>query len=92
MTSFFISAKVSPSIFKLLRSDGKDEEAKNKVWNGLQNICDELSKRGNFFGGDVNISICRFWTENVYKFVFIPVIHTDVAEGLKQATVNGVFI
>ncbi|XP_025086039.1 glutathione S-transferase omega-1-like isoform X2 [Pomacea canaliculata] len=48
----YFNNMVSPSIFKLLRSDGKDEEAKNKLWNGLQNICDELSKRGNFFGGN----------------------------------------
>ncbi|XP_025099817.1 glutathione S-transferase omega-1-like [Pomacea canaliculata] len=48
----YFSNKFVPNFYKVLRSKGKDDEARHELLKALQKINDEISKRGKFFGGD----------------------------------------
>jgi len=48
----FYGSKCTANMYKVMRSEGKDEEGKEGLVKGLTRLEAELGKRGTFFGGD----------------------------------------
>lgn len=48
----FFGNKFTPNYYKILRSDGKDNEAKEELTKTLQRLDNELKARGAYFGGE----------------------------------------
>eukprot|EP00916_Digyalum_oweni_P011515 GHVL01019164.1.p1 GENE.GHVL01019164.1~~GHVL01019164.1.p1 ORF type:complete len:217 (-),score=13.71 GHVL01019164.1:1240-1890(-) len=48
----YYGSKCIPNYYKVMRTEGKDEEAKETLTKALQKLDEEVSKRGKFFGGE----------------------------------------
>ncbi|XP_076450564.1 glutathione S-transferase omega-1-like [Babylonia areolata] len=48
----YFGKKLAANFYKFMRSDGKDEEAKDTLIKAMNNLEEQIAVRGKFFGGD----------------------------------------